>query len=129
MPRVRKTRGGRTRIRGIGSFTAGDTASVSEEDAAYLCTERGDFERIDDGVTDVEHRDVDDTTDEGDGGEMEYEERRALAEGLSNEHWSTAVSTIEDGEADAYLDELADVDDRSSVQDAITDRQSALEEE
>jgi len=48
----------------------------------------------------------------------EYDER---ARELADEHWQTVVNTIEDGDADAFLDDLAEVDDRDSVQEAISD--------
>jgi len=43
-------------------------------------------------------------------------------EGVSDEHWRTVVSDVEAGEYDDRLDELAEVDTRSSVQDAIEER-------
>lgn len=61
-----------------------------------------------------------------DGG-MEYERRRANAEGTANAHWRTAVSQVENGECDEYLHTLEDVDDRASVQDAIEARRDELE--
>lgn len=59
MVTVEKVRGGRVRVRGIGRFERGDRADVSEEDAAYLCDERGDFERV--GDAEVENDAADDT--------------------------------------------------------------------
>ncbi|GGO01794.1 hypothetical protein [Haloarcula pellucida] len=50
MPVVEKTSGARVTIRDIGEFTHGDRADVGAADAAYLCDERGDFERVDDAV-------------------------------------------------------------------------------
>lgn len=51
------------------------------------------------------------------------------AETLADQHYQTVVSTVTAGEADDVLEELADVDDRASVQDAIADRQEVLEDE
>lgn len=47
MPVVEKIAGGRVVVRGIGEFSPGDRADVSEADAAYLCDDRGDFQRVD----------------------------------------------------------------------------------
>jgi hypothetical protein len=44
-------------------------------------------------------------------------------------HWRTVVSNVEDGKYDGRLDELADLDDRSSVQEAIAERRDALSDE
>ena len=59
MPTVEKTRGNRVYIRGVGRFGRGDRANVDEDTAAYLCDERGDFERV---------GDANDGEDEADGG-------------------------------------------------------------
>ncbi|MCJ0619449.1 hypothetical protein JZX76_07980 [Haloarcula hispanica] len=50
MPTVEKTEGGRVTVRGIGEFGLGDQVEVSKDDAAYLCDERADFERVDDAA-------------------------------------------------------------------------------
>lgn len=52
MPTVEKTTGASVYVRGIGNFTVGDRADVSDEDAAYLCETRGDFERVNAGAGD-----------------------------------------------------------------------------
>lgn len=50
MPAVEKTTGGPVYHRGLGeTLEIGDQSEVSEELAAYLCEERGDFERVDAG--------------------------------------------------------------------------------
>jgi len=59
---------------------------------------------------------VDESDNESD---SETDER---ASELADEHWQTVVNTIEDGDADEFLDELAEIDDRDSVQEAIDDR-------
>jgi len=43
-------------------------------------------------------------------------------EALADEHWSTVVSKVESGELDGMLEELQEVDGRSSVQEAISER-------
>lgn len=62
MVTVEKVDGGRVTIRGIGRFTIGDQAEVSADEAAYLCEERGDFDRVTE-ATDVEHTEVDESDD------------------------------------------------------------------
>lgn len=50
MPTVRKTSGGRVYYRAVGrEFAAGETADVDDDTAAYLCDERGEFERVENG--------------------------------------------------------------------------------
>lgn len=66
-----------------------------------------------------------DADDEDDGAGMGYEERIAMAEGLANMSWQHAVATIENGDADEYLDELEGADDRDSVLEAIAERRDA----
>lgn len=61
------------------------------------------------------------------GESMEYERRIANAEALATESWQTIVSTVESGDADAYLDELEREErrrdsPRESVLTAIDDR-------
>lgn len=65
--------------------------------------------------------------DESEDEPMEYERRVALAEGTANADYQDAVEEVESGEADAYLDELEKVDDRTTVQDAIANRRDDLE--
>lgn len=50
------------------------------------------------------------------------------AEQLADEHWRTAKSTVEDGDADEFLDELAHVEERGSVLSAIDERRAELED-
>jgi len=52
----------------------------------------------------------------------------ASAENLADENWQTVVSEIESGEVDDLLDELEDIDDRDSVQEAIEDRRAELKD-
>jgi hypothetical protein len=48
---------------------------------------------------------------------------------LTEKHWRTAVSEVEDGEYDGRLDELAENDDLTdSVREAVEERQAALAE-
>lgn len=69
MPTVEKTKGGRVSVRGIGDFVPGEPVEVSDDDAEYLCDERGDFTVVDDagdddvfqedGMSDDQERDID----------------------------------------------------------------------
>lgn len=121
MPRARYTaEGGTYRIDGQ-SFEPGDEYEVSRTVADHL-QDVDDFEVILE-KDDAAPREEDGPPDD----ELGYEERTALAEGLANESWQAAVSAVEDGEADAYLDELEQVDDRNSVQEAIDERRDELE--
>jgi len=59
MPLVEKTTGASVYLRGLErNLAIGDRADVSEDYAAYLCDERGDFERLE--VQEAEFREVDD---------------------------------------------------------------------
>ena len=58
MQGVEKVSGGEVYVRGIGRFTVGDTAEVSDNEAAYLVDERGDFRRVD-NVLAVEYEEAD----------------------------------------------------------------------
>ncbi|MDJ1433595.1 hypothetical protein [Halostagnicola sp. A-GB9-2] len=62
-----------------------------------------------------------DPPDEADDSEDEDEiDERALD--LADSGYQDAVDAVEAGEADEYLDDLENVDDRSTVQDAIVER-------
>ena len=51
MVTVENVRGGRYYHRETGLLTTGDRADVGEALAAYLCDERGEFERVNDADT------------------------------------------------------------------------------
>lgn len=145
MPVVEKVRGGRVTVRHVGHFDVGDRKEVSAEEAAYLVEERGDFAYVDESEADGDPAEADDDTTDGSSEEdaaAEADEpdadeadddapKEADAEGsaayLAEQPWRTAVSTVEAGDADDYLDELEAVDDRNSVQDAIAERRAELE--
>jgi hypothetical protein len=105
MPTVEKVSGGRVYVRGIGRFSLGDRVDVSESDAAYLCEERGDFERVDDET--------------GGGGfvAQEFVSRTPVAE---------VASDIRAGEADGHLDQVEQAErngrDRKTVYEAVDER-------
>ena len=106
----------------------GRYVGVPEQYAAKVADHLG--VTIDVGMGDVAEvvaeTDADDSEEDVDG--SDYEERVANAEGLANEQWQRAVSAVEDGDADSYLDELSKADDRKSVQEAIDERRAELEE-
>lgn len=63
MVTVEKVRGGRYYHGELGVMATGDQADVSESLAAYLCDDRGDFDRLE-HVTTVEYTEVDEDGDE-----------------------------------------------------------------
>ena len=85
--------------RGGDVYTEGDVVEV--RDSVY--------DSLDDRLEPVDESDDESNVDE-------------RARELADKHWQTVVNTIEDGDADEFLDDLADVDDRDSVHDAIDDR-------
>lgn len=96
-----------------------DSEEVDEDDVESSDDEEpAETDHDEDGVT--EESDEEDES-------LSFEERTALAEGLANDHWHHAVSAVEIGDADDYLDQLEQVDDRPSVQSAIEDRRTELE--
>jgi hypothetical protein len=116
MPVVEKTSGGRVHIRDVGeTFHIGDQADVSEAQAAYLCEERGDFER------------VGDEPGPGAEGDADEDSVELVAEPPINPADHTIAELEEalaDGEySDAELDAIADAeaasDDRTGAHDAI----------
>jgi hypothetical protein len=109
MPRVRYLGGGGYHIRDGPDFdTEGDEAEVGPN-AADRLTDRHDFELVDGGA-DSDDRDT---------------SERAAA--LAEEHWQTVCSEIRSGDVDDLLDDLAEMDDRKSVQAAIGERRAELE--
>lgn len=63
MPTVEKVGGPRVVVRDIGEFSPGDRADVSDEAAAYLVDECGDFAYVD-GAADGEVREEDGPPDD-----------------------------------------------------------------
>lgn len=54
-------------------------------------------------------------------------DKRAI--GLADEGYEDVVDAVEAGDADAFLDDLEQADDRATVQDAIDERRDELEGE
>lgn len=120
MPTVEKVGGGRVRVRGIGHFEVGDRAAVSEADAAYLCEERGDFERVtEDGDSDGDSDDAgngDDDAGDSSGVEPPFDPREFTVDELRDE--------LDDGdyggsELHALGGAEADGKDRETAHEAI----------
>ncbi|WP_147435155.1 hypothetical protein [Haloarcula sp. Atlit-120R] len=134
MPTVEKTEGGRVTVRGIGEFGLGDQAEVSEDDAAYLCDERGDFERIDDvaaedetGGDDVHQEDgppdPDDLEDDAESGTLPFNPAD-----LTNDEVADRAADIDDpATLRALLNLEEEQKDRSGATDAIEERLGELE--
>jgi hypothetical protein len=140
MPTVEKVQGGRVYVRPLERrFTVGDRAGVDDEMAAYLCDERGDFERIE--VTDAEFEPVDDTEDAGDddegeagAGDNDVEELPEPSEFLAAdaESFENGIETVRDAVAfdpseqtnDEITELVQDVDNVEEL-DAIKELETA----
>jgi len=128
MPRVQKTTGSETFVRGAGRFEVGDEADVDAEMAAYLVDERGDFDYVDgppDDAPSEEDGPPDDTGDNAeadDAGDDEFDVDAFLDR--------TPVSDVADGicagEADDHLDAVQEAAERVTVQDAVGERRAEL---
>lgn len=66
-----------------------------------------------------------DVDEDSDAGEDDLDER---AVALADESYQTVVAAVKDGDADEFLDDLKAVDDRGSVQEAITERSKELDD-
>jgi len=130
MPEVEKTSDARVTIRGIGEFTVGDRADVTADEAAYLCDERGDFERVanieakNESVKEALVSDADGTDDSTDDKSGDY----PAADDTSDAHWQSIASAVRDGVYDDSLDTVAEHDHRSSVLDAVGERRAEIED-
>jgi len=133
MPVVEKVSGGEFYHRGLDRrLSQADRADVNADLAAYLCDERGDFERIEDH-TDAEFREVDDEEDD-DADEGEAEENSG-DDGFDVEAFldRTPVEDVEEdihaGEVDDHLDAVQEAADRVTVETAVGERRAELAEE
>jgi len=139
MPTVEKVSGGRVHIREAGrEFDRGDRADVSEATAAYLCEERGDFERVDAGAATEDGDGADDaataepeSADEGDesgdvtddaGGDVDSS---FDADEWLERHYQERADLVEAGAVDAHLETLLEVETSETVRDAVKIRQEA----
>lgn len=105
MPTVEKTSPGRVYVRSVDQeFALGDRADVSEDGAAYLCEERGDFERVDD--------DADDGT----------ETTRFDQEQWLDRDYQDREQAVLDGEVDEHLGKILQGETSETVKDAVAER-------
>jgi hypothetical protein len=123
MPTVEKVSGGRVYVREVGrEFDRGDRVDVSEVTAAYLCEERGDFERVDaatedsgsEGAATAEPEPTstssDGSFDAGEWLERDYQDRADI---------------VEAGAVDAHLATVLEIETSETVKDAVAERQGA----
>ena len=124
MPRVRYLGGGGYRIRDGPDFdAAGDEADVGERTADRLCA-RDDFERV---ATDAENADDDRDSEAADAGEDDGEAAPFDAEVWLEQNYQTRAERVDDGDVDAHLAAVADVETSQTVLDAVDDRRDELE--
>jgi len=111
--------------RGFGKITDPETGEVyNVERDAVIDVSEAVFQRLDRNYAGMER--VEDSNPKGKATETTEEdsaEDTTRLENVTEEHWRTVVSDIEAGEYDTRLDELAEVDARDSVQNAIEERQ------
>jgi len=149
MPTVEKVSPGRVYVRRVGQeFALGDRAEVSDADAAYLCDERGDFERVDvngessedvpedassEDIPEDEDEDADvssgDTESEAEAGAGEHEDgNEEQAADLAPDEWldqdyRTRAERVRDGDVDEHLETIREIETSETVKDAVDDRQ------
>jgi len=124
MPRIRHTSGpgrfGHSALSGVSG--RGDEHDVSEGAAAYLCDDLGYFQRSD--VIDAEYEVVDEEAGDdadGDAGNT-FDLNKFL-----DQNAKPVAAEIRDGDVDDHLTEIAEADDRTTVQDAVGERRAKLE--
>lgn len=98
MPQVKHIDNGVIRHVSIGRSTPGDVHAVSEETAAYLCDDRGDFERTDEAADEVRLSED----------EYEVEYTHALEDHTVDELQSMASDRDIDGRSKMNKDELVE---------------------
>lgn len=121
MPTVEKVSGGRVYIRPLGrQFEIGDCEEVTDDQARYLCEERGDFERVDsddDAPSDATERESE-ADDDG--------EDFSVNGWLENDYTDRA-DAVREGGLDDYLNEIEAAETSQTVLDAVEDRRAELE--
>lgn len=93
------------------STNPGDVVEVDDEVGNHLVETKRYFEAA-----------------EEDTQELSGDEGTLTPEDVAGENWQTAVSLVEDGEVDDSLDELEEIDERDSVQEAVDERRSTIED-
>ena len=120
MPTVEKTTGGRVYIRSADRrFSVGDRADVSEQEAAYLVEERGDFDIVDDTDSAEANPDVE--------AESDVEESFDIDEWLE-QGYTERADRVRSGEVDEHLDVIHDAETSENVIDAVALRTQDLED-
>lgn len=123
MPTVEKTIGGRVFIRPLEQeFRIGDRVDVDAEMAAYLCEERGDFERVDDGASTGEPEGSTSETDELDTSDD------FSANGWLDNDYQERADAVRAGGLDEYLGEIVEAETSQTVIDAVEERRAELED-
>lgn len=84
-------------------------------------------ERLADEYAAIEVEDTNSETEDDDSSDDETTVDERAVE-LADASYQDAVDAVVSGEADEYLDDLEEADDRVTVQDAIEDRREDLEE-
>jgi len=143
MPAVEKVSGGRVYVRKAGrEFDRGDRVDVSEATAAYLCEERGDFERVDagaavenvDGVDDAampepEPADESDESDENDeSGDVTDDASGDVDSSFDADEWlerdyQDRADLVSSGNVDDHLETILEIETSETVKDAVNERQ------
>lgn len=124
MPTARYTGGGHYRVAGYG-FDPGDEREVDHELANYL-TDNDDFEvSVEKETPGTDGTDEDEAPDEAEpeADDSEFD----VGEFLDRTPVDDVVEDIHAGEADEYLEAVAEAADRVTVQDAIGERRAELE--
>ncbi|WP_226043485.1 hypothetical protein [Natrinema sp. DC36] len=121
MPTVEKIAGGRVYIRPLDKrFEVGDQADVSDELAAHLCEQRGDFERVGDGVEPLPEPedltvDEDETADDADAPDDESDDDDGELDSMDAIEAQLDIDV--DDENDTSADSTGDESDRSDADD------------
>lgn len=117
MPTAEKVTGGEVLLRGIDErVSIGDRVDVSEDFAAYLTEERGDFRIIEGDTTSATSGD--ETDDAGE--EFDLDE-------FLDENVPPIEEAIAAGEVDDHLEAIDEASERVGVQDAVGQRRAELE--
>lgn len=98
-----------------------DGNEVDDDVADRLVAEYDRLERADE----ADDAGADNAADEAGGPDLSDVDTSG-PDALADENASDVVDAVESGEADDYLDDLADADDRVTVQDAIESRREDL---
>lgn len=104
-----------------GSDADAEAEGEGEQEAEAEAEAEGDGDGNGEGEQEPEQEAEGDVEGEGEG------DVAADAEALADEPWQTATDEVREGNADEFLEDLAELDDRTSVQEAIADRRAELD--